>query len=85
MSGVYANGKAYTVDVVIPTFNRPKELRRCLASLDDQTIMPTSVIVVDDSEDDNGPWPTEAPHTLSHTQKDKPKHSGAAGPSADGP
>ena len=55
MSGVYGNGKAYTVDVVIPTFNRPKELRRCLASLDDQTIMPTSVIVVDDSEDDNGP------------------------------
>ena len=55
MSGVHGNGKAYTVDVVIPTFNRPKELRRCLASLDDQTIMPASVIVVDDSKDDNGP------------------------------
>ena len=46
---------ALGVDVVIPTFRRPEALVRCLAALEKQTIAPTSIEVVDDSENDRGP------------------------------
>ena len=43
------------VDVVIPTFRRPEALASCLKSLEEQTLTPASVEVVDDSETDYGP------------------------------
>ena len=43
------------VDVVIPTFRRPDLLSRCLKSLNEQTVAPQSIEVVDDSETDFGP------------------------------
>ncbi len=43
------------VDVVIPTFRRPEALAKCLASLENQSIMPDSIEVVDDSSTDYGP------------------------------
>ena len=44
-----------SVDVVIPTFRRAQSLKRCLRALENQTIMPSSIHVIDDSEDDRGP------------------------------
>ena len=44
-----------SVDVVIPTFRRPVELAKCLESLSKQTVSPTSIEVIDDSETDYGP------------------------------
>ena len=43
------------VDVVIPTFRREEELKRCLAALEEQTVRPKSIEVVDDSKSDRGP------------------------------
>ena len=43
------------IDVVIPTFRRPEALASCLNSLEEQTLAPASVEVVDDSETDYGP------------------------------
>ena len=43
------------VDVVISTFRRKDALSRCLSALEKQTIPPNSIIVIDDSEEDNGP------------------------------
>ena len=43
------------VDVVIPTFRRPEALASCLKSLEEQTLAPASIEVVDDSETDYGP------------------------------
>lgn len=43
------------IDVVIPTFRRPEALASCLKSLEEQTLAPASVEVVDDSETDYGP------------------------------
>ena len=40
------------VSVVIPTYNRPHDLRTCLESLITQTVPPQSVIVVDNGADD---------------------------------
>lgn len=37
-----------TATVIIPTYNRPEDLTKCLASILDQTIPPFEVIVVDD-------------------------------------
>lgn len=44
-----------SVDVVIPTFRRPENLQRCLNALNNQTVAPASIEVVDDSEQDRGP------------------------------
>lgn len=44
-----------SVDVVIPTFRRVQSLKRCLRALENQTIKPNSIQVIDDSEDDLGP------------------------------
>ena len=44
-----------SVDVVIATFRRPEDLERCLKALDNQTVAPASIEVVDDSEEDRGP------------------------------
>lgn len=44
-----------SVDVVIPTFRRPEALARCVASLEDQTVKPASIEIIDDSETDHGP------------------------------
>ena len=43
------------VDVVIPTFRRAQSLKRCLEALENQTIKPNSIQVIDDSEDNRGP------------------------------
>ena len=43
------------VDVVIPTFRMPDALARCLESLNEQTISPQSIEIIDDSETDYGP------------------------------
>jgi len=43
------------VDVVVPTFNRPDALARCLMALESQTVAPTSIQIIDDSETDYGP------------------------------
>ncbi len=36
------------ISIVIPTYNRPKELKRCLNSLLKQTLLPNEIIIVDD-------------------------------------
>jgi len=36
--------------VIIPTYNRPKELQDCLRSIIDQTVKPYEVIIVDDGD-----------------------------------
>ena len=41
----------YTVSVVIPTRNRPKEVNTCLENLKNQTYLPQEVIIVDSSEE----------------------------------
>ena len=43
------------MDVVVPTFRRPEELRRCIEALEKQTVAPVSVEIVDDSDTDLGP------------------------------
>lgn len=43
------------VDVVVPTFRRPEELRRCIEALEKQTVAPISIEIVDDSDTDLGP------------------------------
>jgi GT2 family glycosyltransferase len=43
------------VDVVVPTFKRPEALARCLKALENQTIAPASIEVIDDSTTDKGP------------------------------
>ena len=40
------------VSVVIPTYNRAKDLDACLSSISAQTILPKEIIIVDDSETD---------------------------------
>lgn len=40
------------VSVVIPTYNRAKDLDVCLSSISAQTILPKEIIIVDDSETD---------------------------------
>lgn len=40
----------HTTSLVIPTYNRPEELRDCLASILNQTVKPTEVIIVDDGD-----------------------------------
>jgi glucosyl-dolichyl phosphate glucuronosyltransferase len=42
--------KRLTVAVIIPTYNRPAELERCLRSIASQTRRPDEVIVVDDGQ-----------------------------------
>ena len=44
-----------SVDVVIPTFRRPVNLKRCLNALNNQSIAPASIEVIDDSKLDRGP------------------------------
>lgn len=41
------------VSVVIPTYNREKEIMKCLESVINQTYPPYEVIVVDDGSSDN--------------------------------
>ena len=43
------------MDVVVPTFRRPEELRRCIEALEKQTVAPVSIEIVDDSDTDLGP------------------------------
>ncbi|MEM2704221.1 MAG: glycosyltransferase family 2 protein [Candidatus Bathyarchaeia archaeon] len=42
---------SFSVSIIIPTRNRPDDLRRLLDSIIAQTILPDEVIIVDDSED----------------------------------
>lgn len=50
-----SDSRGLSVDVVIPTFRRPEKLERCLDAIKCQTIAPSSIIVIDDSEKDLGP------------------------------
>ena len=36
------------ISIIIPTYNRPEELRNCLASILEQTVLPGELIIVDD-------------------------------------
>lgn len=48
--------KNNSISVIIPTYNRPKELYQALNSVYNQTIMPSEIIVIDDaSEFENRP------------------------------
>lgn len=38
------------VSVVIPTYNRPQDLKKCLQSILYQTVLPKEIIVIDDGE-----------------------------------
>lgn len=49
--GGEGRGAVVPLSVIIPTYNRPDELREALASLLGQTVRPREVIVVDDSSD----------------------------------
>jgi glycosyltransferase involved in cell wall biosynthesis len=40
-------GNSSSVSVVIPTYNRPEDLDRCLQSISEQSVLPSQVIVVD--------------------------------------
>ena len=44
--------KSMQVSVIIPTYNREKELKTCLNSILHQTKLPKEVIIVDDSDND---------------------------------
>src|SRR5436309_13986410 len=46
---------------VVPTMNRPAELRRLLASVESQSVLPGEVIVVDGSGEPSESIPTEFP------------------------
>ncbi len=39
-----------TNSVIIPTYNRPDDLDRCLASITEQTLLPDEVLVIDDGD-----------------------------------
>lgn len=39
-----------TLSIVIPTYNRPKELRNCLESILHQTVPPVEILVMDDGD-----------------------------------
>ena len=41
----------HTISVVIPTHNRPKDLRKAIKSVFNQTLLPSELIVVDDGSD----------------------------------
>jgi len=55
MSDEASVSDSLSVDVVIPTFRRPENLERCLDALNNQSVAPASIEVVDDSELDRGP------------------------------
>jgi hypothetical protein len=50
------------IDVVIPTFQRPQQLARCLAGLEEQRLRPARVIVVVRTDDDATKRWLEAAH-----------------------
>ena len=45
-----------STSVIVPTYNRPRELRVCLRSLLRQTVLPNEILVVDDGELEGIPW-----------------------------
>ncbi len=40
----------YKLSIIIPTYNRPDDLRKCIASILRQTVLPDEIIVVDDGD-----------------------------------
>jgi len=40
----------YTLSIIIPTYNRPDDLKKCIASILRQTVMPDEIIIVDDGD-----------------------------------
>ena len=56
MTGADTMSSNLSVDVVIPTFNRKRIIMRDFSALEHQSIPPRSITVIDDSEDDLGPW-----------------------------
>jgi glycosyltransferase involved in cell wall biosynthesis len=45
--------KALTLSIIIPVYNESDHLRRCLRSIQDQTVLPSEVIVVDNNSTDD--------------------------------
>ncbi len=39
-----------TISIIIPTYNRPVELKNCLQSIMNQTVLPEEIIILDDGE-----------------------------------
>ncbi len=67
---------ALTCAVIIPTMNRPQELRSCLDSLLKQTRLPEQIIIVDDGQEDEAdlrarlaPYPGEF---IYHRKQENP-------------
>jgi glycosyltransferase involved in cell wall biosynthesis len=58
----------YPIGVVIPTYNRPDALFKCLKHLEQQTFTDFEVVVVDDGSTDS------TPQVLSQYQKESPLH-----------
>ncbi len=59
---------------VVPTMNRPAELRRLLASVESQSALPDEIIIVDGSSE-----PVDWPHQAAecrHGDAQPPYHSG---------
>jgi glycosyltransferase involved in cell wall biosynthesis len=48
ISEIVNDGESIKTSVVVPTFNRPSELRLCLLSLSRQSVLPDEVIIADD-------------------------------------
>jgi glycosyltransferase involved in cell wall biosynthesis len=46
--GIEESRKNLTISVIVPTYNRPRELRLSLLSLGRQSILPTEVLIADD-------------------------------------
>lgn len=62
------------ISVVIPTYNRPQDLRLCLDSILKQTFVPKEIIIVDDGELADSPYKKEFEELGIRyilTQKDK--------------
>jgi len=47
------------ISVIIPTYNRPNELKRCLESIIKQTIFPEEIIIIDDGNLPEIPYKNE--------------------------
>ncbi len=47
------------ISIIIPTYNRPKELRDCIQSILEQSVKPEELIVIDDGNLSEQPFKTE--------------------------
>ena len=42
------NDSSYKISIIIPTYNRPNDLNKCLQSVLEQTVIPNEIVIVDD-------------------------------------